>query len=366
MTWGDLLSQLYQKANQQRIPLTGSFELTPRCNLSCVMCFINQAVNDQACKEKELSAREWISLAQEARDAGMLRLLLTGGEVFVRKDFREIYEAVSQMGLMVQLFTNGTLITPEIAAWLGKMPPSQIGVTVYGASPESYARVCGSAEAYHLAFRGIDLLVANGMKPQVRMTLIRKNVADFDRVLEYADQKGLIFLKGLDISPRRDKTTMKPVLERLSPEELLEFIKTKSVKKDEEESLPREEKLTLDEKVKKQYPSTQKAVYCGAGYDSFWLNWKGHMTYCGDIEEPYVLPLETGFKRAWTKLQHIVDKVPFCEECRKCELHKYCVYCPARLKNETGSYQKCAPYFKQIALLLKEEKEKKRSKTKHK
>ena len=67
---------------------------------------------------KGKTAEEWIDLSRQARDAGVLYVLLTGGEVFLRSDFRQIYEAISEMGFSVQIYTNGTLITPEIAKWL--------------------------------------------------------------------------------------------------------------------------------------------------------------------------------------------------------------------------------------------------------
>lgn len=81
-TWGKLGDKLLKQANQMRIPIGGQFELTSRCNLKCKMCYVSCPSNDKNALSREHSADEWIKIAKEARDAGMLYLLLTGGEVF--------------------------------------------------------------------------------------------------------------------------------------------------------------------------------------------------------------------------------------------------------------------------------------------
>jgi len=364
MDWSQLFSKLLIGAQKKRIPFTGTFELTPRCNLSCVMCYINRSANDIDTIKDEISASEWIHMGEQARDAGMLRLLLTGGEVFLRKDFREIYEELSGMGFLIQIFTNGTLITPEVAKWLGKTPPSHIGVTIYGASPETYAQVCGNGNAYHLAMCGVDNLVAEGIKPHFRMTVVKKNIHDFDRLLEYADNHHLIFGKGFLLCQRRDGSSDGPVKERLSPQGMIDFLNAITISdqdKAEDKDELSGEAIIRDQEGIEVHQSQKRSVFCGAGYDSFWLNWRGRMTFCGDIEKPYTLPFQVGFQQAWADLKQIVDSVPVCEDCEKCEFRKECVVCPGRLMNETGSFSKPAPYHCEFAQLTRKEKERRKS-----
>ena len=81
---------LFAKAGQQGIPLSGTFELTARCNLDCRMCYIHKRANDAMALAGERTAAQWLALAEECRTAGTLLLLLTGGEPMLRPDFREI------------------------------------------------------------------------------------------------------------------------------------------------------------------------------------------------------------------------------------------------------------------------------------
>lgn len=120
---------------QKRIPLNGTFELTGRCNLSCKMCLVR--VDQKRIQELELRERtadEWIHMAEQAAKAGTLGLLLTGGEVMIRPDFCEIYEAVAQMGFLLTVYTNATIVTNKVMDLFCKYPPHKIGVTMYGAS----------------------------------------------------------------------------------------------------------------------------------------------------------------------------------------------------------------------------------------
>lgn len=71
---------LTYKAAQAGIPLSGTFELTARCNLDCKMCYIHKKANDSLVKKSEMSAAEWIDIARTAQKAGMFLLLVTGGE----------------------------------------------------------------------------------------------------------------------------------------------------------------------------------------------------------------------------------------------------------------------------------------------
>ena len=122
-------------------PVNGTFELTSRCNLGCKMCYIRTRAGDRAMKASELTADQWLDLARQGVDAGMLFLLLTGGEVFLRPDFFEIYEPLTDMGLLITLFTNATLITERTADKLARRPPNRTEVTLYGATRETYEAV---------------------------------------------------------------------------------------------------------------------------------------------------------------------------------------------------------------------------------
>lgn len=63
-----LTDRLYQKAGDRKIPLSGTFELSPVCNFACKMCYVRKTI--QEVKEhprKMMSLEQWIELAEQAR-----------------------------------------------------------------------------------------------------------------------------------------------------------------------------------------------------------------------------------------------------------------------------------------------------------
>ena len=73
---------LYQ-AGTNRVPVSGTFELSPLCNFSCKMCYIRRTPEEVFALGGLQSAQQWLKWARQAREAGMLWLLLTGGEPFL-------------------------------------------------------------------------------------------------------------------------------------------------------------------------------------------------------------------------------------------------------------------------------------------
>ena len=154
---------LMAKAVRQKLPLSGCFELSPLCNMDCRMCYVRMSRAEQEAIAPLRTAQEWLQLGKEARDQGMLYLLLTGGEVFLRKDFREIYEGLHQMGIILEINSNGTLIDEETVAWLSAMPPQRINITLYGASDATYERLCRNPKGFTQVTRAIRLLKEAGI-----------------------------------------------------------------------------------------------------------------------------------------------------------------------------------------------------------
>ncbi|MBC8507963.1 MAG: radical SAM protein, partial [Chloroflexi bacterium] len=90
--YSKIMGEILLKAAHKKQPVSGTFELTERCNMACQMCYVNHSADDLLIRNKELSAGDWLSLASEAIGSGMVFLLLTGGEIFLRQDFFGIYE----------------------------------------------------------------------------------------------------------------------------------------------------------------------------------------------------------------------------------------------------------------------------------
>ena len=183
---------LHAKASRLHIPLSGTFELTPVCNMNCKMCYVRMSRAEQEAVHPLRTAEEWLELGKNARDRGMLYLLLTGGEPFLRPDFREILSGLHQMGLLITINSNGTLIDEETVEWLKESPPVRINITLYGASDETYEILCGNPEGFTQVTKAIRLLKEAGITVKINCSLTPYNAGDLEKIFAFCKEEQLI------------------------------------------------------------------------------------------------------------------------------------------------------------------------------
>lgn len=342
--WFEFRKQLSQKASEKGIPINSTFEITGKCNLKCKMCYVTGCDKTKGTQEK--TASEWLDMAKEARDYGVLYILLTGGEVFLRKDFQQIYEGIVSLGIIPSIFSNGTLIDKGTIEWLRNRPPERIGITLYGASNSTYEKVCKDRSGYRKAAKGIDLLLEAGFNVELRTTIVPDNVSDYQGLLKFADERELILKFGSYISPHREPILRSSKLWRLEPEDLANYLFTASNDYrirmqnigQSDNSVDEIDQVTIESPFK-----------CSVGKNDPWITWDGFMVPCGLMDEPKGFPFVDGFEKAWFAMNALVKEIPGCKECLGCDLIGRCLTCPARLIGETGKYEKTSDYLCELA-----------------
>ncbi|MBQ1257172.1 MAG: radical SAM protein, partial [Clostridia bacterium] len=130
------------KARKRGVPLKGTFEITPLCNLDCKMCYVH--LNKAQLKGQTLlPAEDFERIMSEAIDSGTMYACLTGGECMTSPDFDRLYLFLHKKGVQVSVLTNAVLLNEERVEFFKKHPPALIQITLYGASEEDYERVTG-------------------------------------------------------------------------------------------------------------------------------------------------------------------------------------------------------------------------------
>ena len=148
-----------------RLPLSGSIEVDAA--LPAHLPPLLQQPADGATARRAAASSiydEHCRLLDELADAGCLWLLYTGGEIFARRDFLDIYTYAKKKGFLITLFTNGTLITERIADHLVAWRPFAIEITLYGlttARPTSGSPA--SRDRSTKCMRGIASLLERGL-----------------------------------------------------------------------------------------------------------------------------------------------------------------------------------------------------------
>jgi len=338
--YNELVYELLLRAAASRQPASGTFELTHRCNLACGMCFVRRAANDGLARDEELSASAWAELAQDAVDHGMVFLLLTGGEIFVRPDFFEIYEPLTRMGLALTLFTNGTLVTPAVARRLAQSPPSRIEVTLYGATAATYEAVTGVRGSYDRCRAGIEALLDHRLPLALKGTIVRQNVHELEAMRQIARQWEVVFDPGWLVSQRRDGGPSDAQRSRLSGAACAELESADGASADS----------WTETALRKSASGTNGSFFCQAGKSTFVVTPRGEMIVCMDVPFPAASPAQIGFPAAWKQVQHYVDAAPpMAAACRDCEVRTYCPRCPGWSYIEGRTLTEPVPYLCELA-----------------
>ena len=329
--------RLVHKANVAKIPISATLDLTPVCNLHCDMCYIRMNAAQAEQQGGIKTVEEWLSIAKQLKEQGTLFLLLTGGEPLLYPGFRELYVSLKQMGFVLTLNTNATLITEETARFFQQYPPRFIKVTLYGKSNETYQSLCHTSKGWDHCIRGIKLLKQYGIDTILTLTLIEKNRKEYNHMLDIAHELQLptILNAYTSMYTRESCTQCIPMAElRMSPEEAayLEISHLKETKGDNYKHYKQEMAHFLKQSLTSVPDGL--SLTCRAGKSSCWINWQGIMTPCVDMDEPSASVNDLPVTEAWQHIVQECQELPFHLECKGCTLKQVCDVCYANATNE--------------------------------
>lgn len=346
---------LFAKASRNKIPLNGTFELSPVCNFSCKMCYVRKTPEQIRAQGKSLIPwQDWLALARQCREAGTLYLLLTGGEPFLYPGFKELYLELHKMGFLVAINSNGTLIDEETVSWLKEYAPYRINVTLYGTSPATYQRICGNPDGYERAIRAIRMLKDAGIPVIINASMIPENQDDLESIFAIGRDLGIQVRMATYMFPpiRRDReesdsrftpeVAAKMYLRRLRCQiPTADYLDTIQSRISPSETAPDSDVI---------WGRTTEYMRCRAGRSSFWINWEGCMTACGMLDFPLKThPFQHSFLDCWLRLTDTVRATPVLHGCAGCSKRETCGVCVAMIYAETGTVDQKAPYLCHLA-----------------
>ena len=341
------LEKLNVTAVKQGFPLNGIFELTPSCNLHCKMCYIHRP---EALPQKPAlrPLSFWLELAEALRQAGTLVLVVTGGETFLYPQAEPLLERLRAMGFVISLNTNGTLLDERRLDWLAELRPAKVNLSLYGASNETYARLCGCDDGFDRLRAAVDGLLNRGLNVYLNGTLTRENRGDVPAMAAFASARGLVLHSTAYLFPP-GRYGLHGCPSRLSPAEAAEAtLELERLQLGETAFLAKcaAQAARLRAGGRGGFQGTEECgrSNCLGGRNSFAVSWEGRLMPCvsnGGIQ----IPLEpSGFREAWARLRATVETLPLPADCEDCPWAAVCNVCPATLYNETGGFDRLAPY----------------------
>jgi radical SAM protein with 4Fe4S-binding SPASM domain len=324
-----------------------SIEMTHRCPLECQHCYNNLPMSDLNARKQELSFEEHVRLLDELVEMGCLWILYTGGEVFARKDFLDIYGEAKKRGFLVTIFTNGTMITPKIADYLAEYRPFAIEITLYGATRETYEELTQIPGSFDRCMRGVRLLHERNLPLKLKTVPTTINFHEVFEMKRFAEEElGVEFKFDPLVNPRTD-CSQSPLSVRLSPEQVVSIDFRDPVRKAEFKKMAEEELGGVN-----RSHGSQKYT-CGGGLNGCAIDPKGQMTICVLSHQDGANLRDGGFKQGWDgRLVEIRESKRERQTiCSSCQLQSLCSMCPAMGELESGDAETPVEFLCQVAHL---------------
>jgi len=325
-TW---MMQFRQRTASRRVPIAGILELTSRCNLRCVHCYLGAQEEQRKKRRLEMSTERVKAVIDDVVANGCLYLAITGGDPMVRRDFPEIYRHAREQGLIVTVLCDGVLVSEKIVALFREYPPFNVDISLYGATAETYEAVTRTQGSYARCLRGIRRLLAAGIPVSLKTVLMSINQHELDDMRRMAEELGVSFRMDAALFPCLPHHDRGPLDLRVSPRE--------AVAKELSDPERLQEWIEYAERRRDQAPAEGLYV-CGAGLTNFYVDPFGFVSPCL-MTTRYRYPLgESDFASLWAgPLAALRGKRPReSYPCNTCEIRTACTACPAFNFQETG------------------------------
>ncbi len=304
--------EISARARERQIPLNATFELTYRCNLSCVHCYVEEDTDG------ELTTAEVFSSIDQLADAGTLVMVFTGGEPLVRDDFFDIAEYARKRNMALSLMSNGTLIDERAVEKMKRLHFLRVSISLYGVTPKTHDAVTQVAGSFFRTFKAIRLLKENGFRLDIKTPVMKQNMDEIAQIGDFCQELGAETNADPNITITT-KGSRRPLEYRLSDEELSTHVLWEAQSGKEVQGFTR---------------------VCNAGFCNVAIGAQGKVFPCNALRLEAGDLRQDSFAQIWSRspvfhrLRQL--KMEDFRECSSCELLYNCARCPGRAFHEEG------------------------------
>ncbi len=307
---------------QERKPFSVLFELTPKCNMNCIHCYLQ---NNHF--KEHLTYDEIIKIIDVLFEKGILFLTLTGGEIFTRKDFKDIYLYAKRKGFLVELFTNGYLISDEIINVFKEYPPLLVDISLYGASEDTYYKITGVKGAFSRVITNVQKLKEANIRVSLKSPILRETLDELSDMKKIGEKMGIPFVYTFEICPTIDKNN-EPKNHQVPLAEVLKY----EFENYYEQIRNEERKPGVDIQAINELINNPFVYRCNVAVNSFIIDYQGKICPCMKLRHKGEKLSEDNFDELWLKFGEY-SKVLASDEyaCKGCTAAYYCDVCPAEM-----------------------------------
>jgi radical SAM protein with 4Fe4S-binding SPASM domain len=300
-------------------PISAMLELADRCNEVCVHCYQVQG------QKGELATDDWRKILDELADLGVLFLVLSGGEVTLRKDFLDLVAYARSKRFATKIYTNGLTMTPALARRLAELGVFEVQISLYSTKAEVHDWVTRVPGSFDKSVAGIRALREVGIAVVMKSPMTQFNLAERAAYQALAAELDVDFTLDPQVDAREDGT-LDPQAFRLSMEQYREVLEDLATPDPEVGDAPILER--------------QQGAPCGACAGNIHVEANGELRPCTLLDVPVGNAVTDGIARAYeTHPDALAIRALTWADlhgCRDCDLQPYCGRCYANAKREGG------------------------------
>jgi len=341
-TYDILWKKLHVAAKNERLLLRVMFELTYRCNFSCLHCYVPSRYKSR----KELDTKSVFSLLDQLKKIGCFYLGFTGGEPFARRDINDIMWHAKQLGFVTMIYTNGSLIDRFHARELVRIKPNRVDITVPGFSKPVFEKISGVVNSRDRVFKVIRYLREKGVTVGIKSCVLESNYTELDKIRHFAESLHIPYRLDTLLSYRLDGSR-EPFRykKKYSAGGGISFPETETTVCRNADSL-----LSTG--------SMEHSLFkCGVGFQQAAITPDGKMKMCLMIDYPRYPINDSNLSGQWERMRALIDSIQPGQhyQCASCYLYEICLWCPARAWLYKKNFTSCDPVCRSHAMRFKED-----------
>ena len=315
----NVLLAIEMDAIKHLIPFAITFETTYACNEKCVHCYMGK-------RQFSLRLFEIKRILNEIAEEGCLFLSFTGGEFFMRKDAVEIIRHASNLHFVIDILSNGTLISEEIITVLAKHSVRRVQISLYGANEKIHDFITLVPGSFRQSLKSIKNLKEAGIKVEIAFPMMRINFDERYKVKKLTEKLGCMLSPSPIITARNNGSGDTFSL-RLSDEQLEKFLAD-----DDFSSLYAGRKPFQDHQFYMGLSDISSAPPCYSGFNSCAITPIGKVLPCNQFLYEVGDLKKDSFSVIWHKSKLLNSlrslQIKDLVNCRKCKMLSLCARCP--------------------------------------
>lgn len=317
----------YHQAYMKNVPVSVMIELLTKCNLRCKHCYLPTHSNSGIGFDKIKS------LLYELREAGVVNVSFTGGEIFLRQDLFELIEIARKLHMRVFLLSNGTLLNDKMAERLSNLHIAEFSTTVFSLREGIHDSITGSKGSLEILLNNLQLLKKHNIRVRVKTPLMNVNMHDYKEIKEFCDHNKFDFHVSPLIFSKTDGNEAPKQL-RIAKEDLAPILKE------------------IDEQTRNRHLH-EYDVTCAALFYSFAIDCNGDVFPCNSFFYKVGNIFNDTIKNIWYEsesLKFIKNiKNSDLKACVNCKYKVQCDRCPGMALLDNKSVFACDTFARSCA-----------------